>query len=85
MELVTIHYPHPDVADSEVPETAVDQWRQLGWLTGEEYKAWLEQQRPAGADEKTDAAGKSGTRASADKPADEQPQPKRRSTSSKGE
>jgi hypothetical protein len=39
MELITIKHPHPDVADAQVPESSVDHWRTVGWLTEAEYAA----------------------------------------------
>lgn len=39
MEYVKIVHPDPEVADSLVPQSAVDVWRQGGWLTEEEFAA----------------------------------------------
>lgn len=62
MDLVRICHPHPDVADAMVAPSAVDVWRQSGWLTEAEY---------ASLQEANTEAEKQG--AEADKAADEPP------------
>lgn len=39
MDLITIKHPNPEVGDAQVPESSVDHWRTVGWLTEAEYAA----------------------------------------------
>lgn len=37
LEKVTLRHPNPEVADAQVPASAVDHYRAHGWLTEAEY------------------------------------------------
>jgi hypothetical protein len=39
MDFVTIKHPNPEIGDATVPQSAVDHWRSVGWLTEAEYDA----------------------------------------------